>query len=81
VAREICLDQKFFEKGILVISSLSLFLDPDFVVTIFLEGTHDDRLWPIAFAIYASRHDIPTYHPVAAVGLRPSPGNLFPQLP
>ena len=44
-------------------------------------GTHDDRLWALALAVYASRHDTPTYHPVAAVNTRPSPGNLTPQLP
>src|SRR5256884_920804 len=44
-------------------------------------GTHDDRLWAFALAVYASRHDVPTYHPVAAVNKYPSPGNLFPQLP
>src|SRR6266705_2092061 len=44
-------------------------------------GTHDDRLWAFALAVYASRHDVPTYHPVAAVNKHPSPGNLFPQLP
>jgi phage FluMu gp28-like protein len=44
-------------------------------------GTHDDRLWALALAVYASRHDAPTYHPVAAVNTTPSPGNLFPQLP
>jgi hypothetical protein len=44
-------------------------------------GTHDDRLWALALAVYASRHDTPTYHPVAAVNTRPSPGNLTPQFP
>ena len=44
-------------------------------------GTHDDRLWALALAVYTSRHDVPTYHPVAAVNTQPSPGNLFPQLP
>ena len=44
-------------------------------------GTHDDRLWAFALAVYASRYDIPTYHPVAAVNTTPSPGNLTPQLP
>jgi phage FluMu gp28-like protein len=46
-----------------------------------LSGTHDDRLWAFALAVYASRHDIPVYHPVAAVNTYPSPGNLTPQLP
>src|SRR5881396_975643 len=44
-------------------------------------GTHDDRLWAFALAVYASRLDIPTYHSVAAVNTYPSPGNLMPQLP
>jgi phage FluMu gp28-like protein len=46
-----------------------------------VSGTHDDRLWAFALAVYASRLDIPTYHPVAAVNTYPSPGNLTPQLP
>jgi phage FluMu gp28-like protein len=44
-------------------------------------GTHDDRLWAFALAVYASRYDIPVYHPVAAVNTHPSPGNMTPQLP
>jgi hypothetical protein len=32
------------------------------------EGTHDDRLWAVALAVFASRPDMPTYHPVAALG-------------
>ncbi len=32
------------------------------------EGTHDDRLWAFALAVYASRVEIPSYHPVAALG-------------
>ncbi|HEX9613534.1 MAG TPA: hypothetical protein VGA05_07965, partial [Candidatus Bathyarchaeia archaeon] len=44
-------------------------------------GTHDDRLWAFALAVYASRYDIPVYHPVAAVNTIPSPGDLTPQLP
>ncbi len=31
-------------------------------------GTHDDRLWALALAVYASRHEIPSYHPFAAFG-------------
>jgi len=31
-------------------------------------GTHDDRLWALALAVYASRHEIPPYHPFAAFG-------------
>ncbi len=46
-----------------------------------ISGTHDDRLWAFALAVYASRYDIPTYHPVAAVNTTPSPGNMTPQLP
>jgi phage FluMu gp28-like protein len=46
-----------------------------------ISGTHDDRLWAFALAVYASRYESPTYHPVAAVNTEPSPGNLTPQLP
>jgi len=31
-------------------------------------GTHDDRLWALALAVYASRHEIPSYHPFATFG-------------
>ncbi len=31
-------------------------------------GTHDDRLWALALAVYASRHEVPEYHPVAMRG-------------
>ncbi len=31
-------------------------------------GTHDDRLWAFALAVYASRPEIPEYHPVALLG-------------
>jgi len=31
-------------------------------------GTHDDRLWALALAVYGSRHEIPSYHPFAAFG-------------
>jgi len=31
-------------------------------------GTHDDRLWALALAVYASRHEIPPYHPFATFG-------------
>jgi len=44
-------------------------------------GTKDDRLWALALAVYASRHDAPKYHPVAAVNTTPRPGDLTPQLP
>lgn len=30
--------------------------------------THDDRLWALALAVYASRPEIPEYHPVALRG-------------
>src|SRR5256884_419130 len=46
-----------------------------------VSGTHDDRLWAFALAVYASRLDTSTYHPLAAVNTHPSPGNLMPQLP
>src|SRR5881409_1731255 len=36
-------------------------------------GTHDDRLWAVALAAYASRLDTPTYHPAAAVNTSPRP--------
>jgi hypothetical protein len=36
-------------------------------------GTRDDRLWAVALALYAGRHNIVRYHPVAAVG----PSNLL----
>ncbi len=31
-------------------------------------GTHDDTLWALALAVYASRPEIPEYHPVALRG-------------
>jgi phage FluMu gp28-like protein len=31
-------------------------------------GTHDDRLWAVALAVYGARHDVATYHPVAIPG-------------
>ena len=31
-------------------------------------GTHDDRLWALALAVYGSRHEIPSYHPFATFG-------------
>src|SRR5207253_3242904 len=34
-------------------------------------GTHDDRLWAVALAVYAARNEIPPYHPVAALGRNP----------
>ncbi len=32
------------------------------------DGTHDDRLWALALAVYASRPEIPTYKPAIAFG-------------
>ncbi len=32
------------------------------------DGTHDDRLWALALAVYASRPEIPTYKPVILFG-------------
>jgi len=31
-------------------------------------GTHGDRLWALALAVYGSRHEIPSYHPFATFG-------------
>ena len=31
-------------------------------------GTHDDRLWALALAVYGSRYEIPSYHPFVALG-------------
>src|SRR5207249_761880 len=31
-------------------------------------GTHDDRLWALALAIYGSRYEFPSYHPFVAFG-------------
>jgi len=41
-------------------------------------GTHDDRLWEFALAVYASRFETPTYHPVAAIGRNPN--SLMPNI-
>ena len=35
-------------------------------------GTHDDRLWAVALAVYGARHEIEPYHPVAALGRNPN---------
>jgi len=35
-------------------------------------GTHDDRLWAVALAVYAARNEITPYHPVAALGKNPN---------
>jgi len=32
------------------------------------EGTHDDRLWALALAVYVSRPEIPSYRPAIALG-------------
>jgi len=42
-------------------------------------GTHDDRLWAFALATYATRFEIPTYHPVGTTGRNPN--SLMPNLP
>ena len=31
-------------------------------------GTHDDRLWAVALAVYGARHDIEPYHPIILFG-------------
>ncbi len=41
-------------------------------------GTHDDRLWALALAVYGSRHETAQYHPVAMLGRRP--GSLLPNI-
>ncbi len=38
------------------------------------DGTHDDRLWALALAVYASRPEIPEYHPVVITGKLAKPG-------
>ncbi|HYY91895.1 MAG TPA: hypothetical protein VE955_07895 [Candidatus Dormibacteraeota bacterium] len=35
-------------------------------------GTHDDRLWALALAVYAARYDIEPYHPVVMFGRNPN---------
>lgn len=42
-------------------------------------GTHDDRLWAWALAVYAARFETPTYHPVSALGRNRN--SLMPNLP
>ena len=42
-------------------------------------GTHDDRLWAFALAIYYARLEPTEYHPVGAVGRNPN--SLMPNLP
>jgi len=34
-------------------------------------GTHDHKLWALALAVYAARHEIPVYHPVVLLGRNP----------
>jgi len=43
-------------------------------------GTHDDRLWARALAIYASKPETPTYHPFAALGHVSKPRWQFSEL-
>lgn len=43
------------------------------------EGTHDDRFWAFALAVFVSRPDAPEYHPVGATGRNPN--SLMPNLP
>ena len=43
-------------------------------------GTHDDRLWALALAVYGSRHETTRYHPFAALG-RNHLAWLAPNLP
>ena len=43
-------------------------------------GTHDDRLWALALAIYASKPETPTYHPFAALGHVSKPRWQFSEL-
>ena len=43
-------------------------------------GTHDDRLWALALAIYASKPEVPTYHPFVALGHVSKPRWQFSEL-
>jgi phage FluMu gp28-like protein len=43
-------------------------------------GTHDDRLWALALAIYASKPEIPTYHGFAICGHVSKPRWQFSEL-
>lgn len=43
------------------------------------EGTHDDRFWAFALAVFVSRPEIPEYHPFATTGRNPN--SLMPNLP
>ena len=31
-------------------------------------GTHDDRLWALALAVYGARYEVEAYHPAIAFG-------------
>jgi len=42
-------------------------------------GTHYDRLWALALAVFASRSEVTTYHPAVVVGRRR--GSFVPNLP
>lgn len=41
-------------------------------------GTHDDRLWALALAVYASRPETPEYHPVVLLGRTMKPWHPTP---
>jgi Terminase RNaseH-like domain len=43
-------------------------------------GTHDDRLWALALAVYGSRYEAPSYHPFAVSG-HVVPSRFAPNLP
>ncbi len=43
-------------------------------------GTHDDRLWALALAIYASKPEIPTWHPFVTFGHVSKPRWQFSEL-
>ncbi len=43
------------------------------------DGTHDDRLWALALAVYDSRPEVPTYHPAIAFGKAVKPLWLAPR--
>lgn len=39
-------------------------------------GTHDDRLWALALAVYGARHEVETYHPAIIFGNAVNPWRL-----
>lgn len=43
-------------------------------------GTHDDRLWALALAVYASKPEVPAYHPFAVLGHISKPRWQFSEL-